>query len=395
MKVLAVVFVLLFVLATAASAQAGMGQWGRTWQTIAFTALLLSYFIIGVFYALGVGFSSPRLTAFAKHEFYQTSATAVILGMVIGADAGLNTLFDAFKAQSFIHPASERQGNNVCTGTRAVQSGSWNTIQQQAVSYSDCLVEVNVASFRFLTFVNTLVGFFATINMYFDIGGLGGVSISPFLGFKVLVDLIGYVLSAQVLNLIQLKAQNILLAFARDSLFTLVLPFGVALRSFTITRSAGGALIAIAVGFYIVFPLAYVFSAEIVGEHCSTASCGSLRDNPDWTGVGILDAAIGGSGAPDMVNLFKMGFKMFKAGGAGLDALMDASDPSNFGGGSGKSSFMNDFGANGPLGSIVYMGMIASGVLPIFSLIITLQFIRNLALLLGADVDFSALVKII
>lgn len=398
MRVLLLVFAVLLLFSLLASAQADAATvWGRAWQTIAFTALLMSYFIVGIFYALGVGFSSPRLLAFAKHEFYQTSATAVILGMLIGSSGILSFLFDAFKGQSLLNPENARESSSFCEGMGAVRSGSWATLQGAAIDYSNCLVDRNAANLKFLIFLNILLGYFSSYSFYIDPMGFGGVNLAPFTGFRVMMDMIGYAVSAQVLNLIQLKAQYMLLTFARDYMFSLVLPLGIALRSFTITRSAGGALIAIAVGFYIVFPLAYIFTGEIVGAHCKESDCGRYSSGPDWTGIDTIDTLIGGKGTADMTALMGIGFQMMRPSGSGFAGIGVAGDPDNFEGSadSKEAGFINEFGSSGAVGTITYVSVVASAILPIMSLIMALQFVRNLALVMGADVDFSALVKII
>jgi hypothetical protein len=56
---------------------------------------------------------------------------------------------------------------------------------------------------------------------------------------------------------IVLYAQISFLRFIETSMFTVFLPIGILLRAFPPTRGAGAVLIAIAIGFYVVFPMAY------------------------------------------------------------------------------------------------------------------------------------------
>jgi len=58
--------------------------------------------------------------------------------------------------------------------------------------------------------------------------------------------------------LIALNAQGFLLLYIKNNMLTIFLPVGLLLRSFHFTRSAGALFIAIAIGFYFIFPIVYL-----------------------------------------------------------------------------------------------------------------------------------------
>jgi hypothetical protein len=70
----------------------------------------------------------------------------------------------------------------------------------------------------------------------------------------------GMVATAFVMLEASLKAQLLLLQLIQAFVGPLLLPAGIILRFFPPTRDAGAFIIAVAIGFYIVFPLTYVIN---------------------------------------------------------------------------------------------------------------------------------------
>jgi hypothetical protein len=69
------------------------------------------------------------------------------------------------------------------------------------------------------------------------------------------------------MSLIVVSAQRVLLDFFHATMFKVFLPFGILLRTFPITREAGGSVIAIAIGAYIVYPLLLVMNGSIYSAY--------------------------------------------------------------------------------------------------------------------------------
>ncbi|MEW6329137.1 MAG: hypothetical protein AB1468_03400 [Candidatus Micrarchaeota archaeon] len=328
--------------------------WCQRWQTVALIVLLTMFTVMALIYAVGVGLNSNNLVNFARNEFYQLAATAFMLGMLISADWYLNTmLFPAFCRTSFI------EGGGAYTYSSFSCAADWNALQNHAVAYARGLREQITGYVRTMIHFDIIAGAIASMTLMFDIKQALTFDIVPGAAFRPVIDMFGYALSILSIAMIQLRAQEMLLEFARDYMFAFFLPVGIALRAFPFTRMAGGAFIAISVGFYIVLPLAYLASEQIVREHCSNYKCS-----------GSLTLAMAGN-ARDVID------DMFNRGG------------------SAPSEFMKEMTYEGDFGPMLYMSVVAATILPLMCLIATIMFTRSLASLLGAEIDFTSLIKII
>lgn len=373
MRVLLAAFAIAFVVSlvfASAPGTTGLETWKYKWETMSGIALILGYFVCGIGYMLGYGFNSPRALAWSKHEFYQISITAIMLGMVIGFDQVLKgPFFDAFKSQSFLHPDSPREGYTLCDGAVKSTYSSWGNFQESAAGYCSCLLDVNIENFASLMNIIGTIGFFSGFSFYINVAKTAGISFSPFAGLASINEMLGIMANAMFLNLVQISVQKMWLEYSTNIMYVLM-PLGIAFRAFSITRSAGGAMIAIAIGFYFVLPVAYLLGGEITADYCKGKDCEAKMSHQK------LMAAISGSDP---------------GGGGGFKDLL-------FGGfkkSDSQKKALDIFTLDGPLGPVIYMAIVSSVILPIISLIITFNFVRALALVLGADVDFSALVKIV
>ncbi|MCK4714218.1 MAG: hypothetical protein KAT35_01480, partial [Candidatus Aenigmarchaeota archaeon] len=173
---------------------------------------------------------------------------------------------------------------------------------------------------------------------------------------------------------------------------------GVLLRSFPMTRSVGGALIAVAVAFYLALPAAVLINAMIYEQHYGT-SCvtGFMGYSPERI------KAIGG------------GWKHYA-----WDVLLTGTDgriPALFGKiGIGFAILGLVFGGFGTIPwiisgavigvtittfilswarEVIFMVVILGFVGMVIDYMITFTFARELSRILGADINLSALLKIL
>lgn len=113
-----------------------------------------------------------------------------------------------------------------------------------------------------------LIGFLSTIS--FPIGsplpGINIISFSfmPFDGLVLLVDAHTTVVEAIGFLIATLWAKEFLLLFSRDAIITILLPLGIVMRSFAWFRTTGSSLIALSVVLYFVYPLTLLFSNYLI-----------------------------------------------------------------------------------------------------------------------------------
>ena len=92
------------------------------------------------------------------------------------------------------------------------------------------------------------------------------ITFTPLSGLSVFVNILTSIMQSMIFLGITVNVENALLVFADKVALTLFLPIGVVLRCFFATRRTGGALIALAVGVYLIFPLLLSLNAIAVNQ---------------------------------------------------------------------------------------------------------------------------------
>ncbi len=109
---------------------------------------------------------------------------------------------------------------------------------------------------------NAKVGAVSSVSAFCNLLGVG-LTVAGCSAYGVLRGPVGQLISALGIGLMEVKAQQILLAISNSYALTLLLPLGILLRCLHFTRKAGGTLIAIALSLYFVLPLATMLSQSM------------------------------------------------------------------------------------------------------------------------------------
>jgi hypothetical protein len=177
------------------------------------------------------------------------------------------------------------------------------------------------------------------------------VNCSPLNAFRGSLTSAGF---ATAVALADTYAQMFILSLARSFAFTFLIPLGLFLRCFKVSRQAGGALIAIGFGFYTVFPLVILATDSMLhGPPPLPAPVGIHR------GISCDPAEPNNQKALDDFNIY--------------------------------AGQLTDFGM---VQANAYFAIVRVLFLSILNLIITLGFIRTFAHLIGSEIDVSALARI-
>jgi hypothetical protein len=209
------------------------GVW-NVWQPVALTAVVTGFLIVALAYMLGISFNLDGLRKWAKSEFYQALASAVLVG-------GLIFMMDIMLNQGF-----------------QTMIGGMNPYRKAYV-YLDGVMESLYSVYTNVYRTNFILEFLTTFTFYFNSAGL---DFSPFelilspisenLHFQAHIVTVAAVLTA---------FQRALIHLFYNAGFTVFIPAGVLLRIFPWTRGAGGLLIAIGIGLSIVYPIMFTFVA--------------------------------------------------------------------------------------------------------------------------------------
>lgn len=157
---------------------------------------------------------------------------------------------------------------------------------------------------------------------------------------------------ATIVALSDLYAQHYLLSLARQYSFTIFIPLGLLLRCFKISRSAGGALIAIGFGFYTIYPAIILANENLI--HKNTSPPPSIPSPGECNPI-----------EEDV----QVSLSQFKSYGKNLTQFQRAKE-------------------------LVYFVLVRVLFLSILNIFATLSFIRAFAGFLGSDIDVYALARI-
>ena len=304
--------------------------------------------LIAFAFAIGKALEHPRIIHWAETELWEIIGTMVILALYLGASGFLDdVLGPAFYQSSLLYP-----GESKCVSTGS--GGTWNSVRAHVESYISGLIGYVKDVIRDLGELGAVAGMASSMSLNLAIAPqMFWLPLFPEFGsVQQLLSTILYIITSHAVQL------NVQLAVVQmwDNMFTILLPLGVLFRAFPLTRSAGSALIAIAVGFTILLPLSYLLIEDLSSHywctHCSGQSSTFASITP---GLG-LGSNIAGK-VQDMLN--------------------------------------NALTPNGQFQCIAFKMGIESLLLPMVAYLIVLNIIKHLAEILGAHVDLGTLVRVV
>jgi hypothetical protein len=199
-------------------------------------SILLSGFALGISRAL----RSKKLWAFGVEELSQAIINAAMLGVLITFTMVCTELVNSFVSDSMIDGCP-----------------TYVDYTNSAISYSLCSIDNAIfmgqnisASLAENSFK---LGFLSTINLNLNV-----VSVQPFSSLaNPSSDYSDWVFRIADMNSI-LEVQRQFLFFIAGSAFSIFLPIGLLFRMFFATRKLGGVIMAISIGLYLLYPLAYI-----------------------------------------------------------------------------------------------------------------------------------------
>lgn len=230
------------------------------WFFVATMALMVSAALLAVIYMFAMILTAQGLVAFVKVEMIELGITAVIIFALMGIVASLcvfdiNDVFPALNKVALFPPAG-------------VSSGNIYDVTFAYYEYLDSRI-IGWMTANHLMVMN--LDQIASTTIYSKPLGLGMVT-SPGAGFAgPLKNILAQMTNAMVVAFIVNHAQLSVLKFMTYSMMNYWLPIGIILRAFTPTRRIGGTLIAIAIGFLLIYPLFTVMTANVVLDQVVSA----------------------------------------------------------------------------------------------------------------------------
>jgi len=336
---------------------AGMG--------IAVIVVTASIVLAGILIGLGRAFGYKRVEYFGVEELIQSIVNAAI----IGSFAAIVEFIGVISASIVTEICAEGDIINqlMCT---------LSSISTGLFSLSQGLLKTIV-----------MLGYYQTISLDF-----GSFAISPLANLSSLTD----VLSAQLLSvnlLLVLVELNIQITqFIGQNALALLFPVGLVLRTLFATRRVGGFLIALSIGLYIFYPtFVLVFPNPSEDLNASAVAVENFTNNSYYATVPVIDLndnyAIAGK-------LDVLSGRCLELNMTNTSACAEFMEQQNITNMTQQQNLSVDFS-----GDLTFMtqstnyaiskSLLYAVIAPLFSLMITVVFVKELATLLGSEMGLK------
>ncbi len=254
---------------------------------VSIVAIMIS--IGGIILGLGYSFNNKKLKEFGQGELIQS----LINGVIVGA------LFILFIPNGLISNSINGivESSNVSATCQGYMSQNYaicfaynylvgsNPVKINGKQYPSLLVD----SRNLLIPVSTV---YATISV---IGSLGINLLIATINFNYLLAPIiketGLLIRAIITAIIGIYVQAVLLNMVSVIAIPILLPVGIILRTFYPTRKMGGAIMAISIGLFAVFPMTYILDAQMTAYFMGIVSNVTLT-TPFTIGLSNLESDI-------------------------------------------------------------------------------------------------------
>ncbi|MCD6279904.1 hypothetical protein J7J26_04010 [Candidatus Micrarchaeota archaeon] len=326
--------------------------------------LMLSVAVIVIVYMVSKLFNIDRGVAWSMHESYQVIVTVIIFILIIFL---WSTIEDVGKINNPVDPT----GNT--------------TMFESSLYYVKTIRNMMIESSVLLWIPNAEMYGLGSVEMNFVPLEIVGVSFDYKVMFMPVKDVINWLTNLVSPLIFTWFGKEFLLCAVQRIIVPVFLPLGIIFRAFQPTRGIGGGLIALSFGLYFVYPLMLNINNIILANHygaspdiIKTSAGAGLFGGVGYNGflIDIMhEATVIGGGVFTMPLLNAFLFIPLLNGVILLEL---------------QYLFITTF-----IDIIVYPGFIASVILPIINVLITLSFIREFSILLGSDMSFSDLLRLL
>jgi len=316
------------------------------WQTLSVVGLLISILAVALIYMIGTAMEDENLKMLARDELFQIFATAIILAIAVSVIYSLNS-------------------NTILSALSTAVGGTSGVLQTDANTVTEKNLAILKGFSGNLTGLISNVGEQASKSGYCSYLGIG-YSVALCGGYNAARGALSNALTSVSLAIADMQAQLVILELANNYMVFYLLPLGIFLRSFRPTRGAGGVLIALTLGFFIVFPF-----AMLLGEKMVQTALGNMESK----GV-VSDVWVKNEHESSYIGDIKLDCKQYYEKEGEVVSFMQTI----------RGSLFSE--------PILFRTIIHSVLMTILNLMITLTFIKWMAGFLGSEIDVYALVRI-
>lgn len=317
------------------------------WEELALQIVTLMLALAGIVFGIGVAINSSKLKRFGAEEIAQGIVNAAILG----ASVSIISLI-SLSASSFFPDMACGNSN---------ESISWVSCRFSNLSYN--VTNVMQKTVRFAHYV----GYYQSIVLKFD----NALSIQPLQGLYTALSSVytSYSLLGVSNSIIGVN----LFVFASIASISMayLFPIGLILRSFFATRRLGAFLIAVSFGLFVVLPIFILpFAPPTDAINDTNTRLNEFINNIDYVTIPIIDLNTNAAISQKIDNL----------------SLYNETSP----------GFIGD--VNVIVSSLSYLaGQVLSYVIfiPLFSIIITVVFVKELTAIVGSEIGIFPVINLV
>ncbi|MEM3369410.1 MAG: hypothetical protein QW783_04310 [Candidatus Micrarchaeia archaeon] len=331
------------------------------WFVVSTIVLLIAFLGVAIFYMIAYAFQSDQFKRIAFAELMQVLASALLIAFLFGFETFETDMLTKLEGTSRTITAAlvlNSSGGSVQAGALSgqIQISPFDVSLAFMRNMLDCAKQQMKTEYDKAKTYSKLMTMY--LGIIIELSKKKDLSLplpNPFAFVKswaITAAKADYNMNELAWLSLFLYAQIAVLKFIETSLFTLFLPIGLILRSFPPTRGAGAVLVAIAIGFYFVYPLVYTLlyvggPRQIEGCNLQIQLSPEMVEKSCPVNIGATESILT-SGAEDFAQLDASTLKIQ----AGMNSMR----------------FM----------AFVYM---------LISLGVTFIFIRSLSSILGADIS--------
>jgi hypothetical protein len=400
MKMMRFVFVLLAVVLTmsglvSADCKVPMMNNAYPWPVYAGLGIIIAFTTVALAYMVSSAFGSSEMKAWVANEFWQAITTTLIVAFLLIAG-----IIESLAVPAFGYTDPHASGADISPVT-----------QSEIIPSTPVLANAYVFMKRAWSYA-TGTAFISMVGQSEFLSVLRGMELSfsrniPMLGFYINLKnaipefisgtfgkVFGYITDPLIGVAGIMTAQMFILCLIDYVGMTLLLPLGIVLRAVPFLRGLGTALIALTIGLFLVYPMTLLFNEKMVLMLNPDKVPGGVTAETWWKNVVPPDAAVYfgssmvSSGTQVFISMsqvvnkalppwfinsfrtFNVALIYFSMAGAVHMALLLVD----------RASFV-----------IVVLG----AVLPFLSIVITFGITREIAKILGSDINLNTLLKIL
>ena len=356
---------------------------------IAVIVVTASIVLAGILIGLGRAFGYKSVEHFGIEELIQSIVNSAIIGSMAAIIALVNAV----------------------SSTVVSQSCSTGSVVVQLVCTLDGMNTALFGLFQAVVHTMDLVGYYQTISL-----NMGPLTIAPFTNLAAVSAALSFQLLSLNLIMILVELNRSIADFIGQNALGLIFPLGLVLRTFFATRKVGGFLLALAIGLFIFYPtFVLIFPEPMADIQNSTALMQNFTNNSYYAAMPIVD--LNGNGA--------LATKLDIMSGRCNMGVLNGTDITNITNTTNMTSFtpcalamlqIQNASLNATNGTISYpystdfsgdltvlvqsieialaKSLLYAVVAPLFSLIVTIVFVRELSSLLGSEIGIRTIASI-